>query len=57
MAEVSSARLSLISIAFLLISQAGYGDGLFVDIAADSGLDFVHFNGMSGEATSPLGAN
>ena len=29
-------------------SGAG-GDELFVDVAAASGLDFVHFNGMSGE--------
>lgn len=33
-------------------SAAGDGD-IFVDVAADSGIDFVHFNGMSGELYFP----
>ncbi len=40
-------------LAWLCAPAAGDGPPIFVDATADTGLDFVHFNGMSGELYFP----
>ncbi len=48
------ARAAWTAIAVLLTPDPGRADGaIFVDRAAASGVDFVHFNGMSGELYFP----
>ena len=47
--------LAFLGLSGVLTGQTGTDDSgaIFVDFAADSGLDFVHFNGMSGELYYP----
>ncbi len=48
-----SVRIAVCALSSLGFAGASSGDDLFVDRAAETGLDFVQFNGMSGEFYYP----
>lgn len=46
-------RRAVLCVALFFAMHPAFGDELFTDIAESSGIDFVHFNGMSGEYYFP----
>ncbi len=53
MLKLPSVPANVLAAFFLLTSQATAETPLFKDVAAESGLDFTHWNGMSGEYYFP----